>query len=61
MKIGFEKRIVSQRLSATDFLQNRQMGRASKKDWDTDIPCVRNVFAMLIVLLNPIRLKSKLS
>ena len=38
MKIDIEKRIVSHRLLAKGFLQNRQIGRASKKDWDTDIP-----------------------
>ena len=33
MKTDFEKRIVSQRSSSKGFLQNRQMGRASKKGY----------------------------
>ena len=36
------------------------MGKASKKDWYTDIVYIRNVFAYLTVCLNPIRIEAKL-
>ena len=36
------------------------MGKASKKDWDTDMAYIRNVFAYLTVWLNPIRIEAKL-
>ena len=45
---------------AKEFLQNWQVGKASKKDWDTDIAYIRNVFAYLTLWLNPIRIKAKL-
>ena len=36
------------------------MGKASKKDWDTNIAYIRDVFAYLTVWLNPIRIEAKL-
>ena len=36
------------------------MGKASKNDWDSDITYIRNIFAFLIVWLNPIRTDAKL-
>lgn len=35
------------------------MGKTSKKDWDLDMPHIRNVFACLTVWLNPIRIEAK--
>ena len=55
----FEKRIISQRTEEIGFLQKRQMGKASKKDWDLDMPHIRNFFAYLTVWLNPIRIEAK--
>ena len=37
------------------------MGKASKKEWDRDITYIRNIFAFLTVLLNPIRMDAKLN
>ena len=54
-----ENRILSQRSGGKGYLQNRQMGKASEKDWDTDIAYIRNVFAYLLVWLNPIRIEAK--
>ena len=34
----FESKLISGRITAKGFLQNRQMGKARKKDWDSDIP-----------------------
>ena len=36
------------------------MGKASKKNWNTYITYIRNVFAYLTVWFNPIRIKAKL-
>ena len=36
------------------------MGKASKKDWDSDINYIRNIFAFLTVWLNPTRIDAKL-
>ena len=41
----FEKRIISQRTAGKGFLQNRQIGNTSKKDWDLDMAYIRKVFA----------------
>ena len=57
---NFETKLVNSRSVAKGFLQNRQMGKASKKDWDTAIAYIRNVFSYLTVWLNPIRTKAKL-
>ena len=54
-----ENRILSQRSGGKGYLQNCQMGKASEKDWDTDIAYIRNVFAYLLVWLNPIRIEAK--
>ena len=35
------------------------MGKAIKKDWDTDISHVRNLFTYLLVWINPIRIQEK--
>ena len=56
----FKTKLVNSRSAAKGFLQNRQMGKASKKDWDTDIAYIRNVFAYLTVCLNPTRIEAKL-
>ena len=56
----FESNLVSCRSTAKGFLQNRQMGKACKKNWDSDIPYIRNVFTFLTVWLNPIRIDAKL-
>ena len=56
----FESRLVTSRCTVKGFLQNRQMGKASKKDWDSDINYIRNIFAFLTVWLNPIRIDAKL-
>ena len=44
---NFETKLVNSRSAAEGFLQNRQMGKVSKKDWDTDVAYIRNVFAYL--------------
>ena len=36
------------------------MGKASKKDCDSDITYIKNIYAFLTVLLNPIRIDTKL-
>ena len=56
----FESKLVSSQSTAKGFLQNRQMGKACKKNWDSDIPYIHNVFAFLTVWLNPIRIDAKL-
>ena len=56
----FRKQIADQRLVAKGFLQNKQMGTANKKNWGEDIAYIRNLFALLTVWINPIRLDSKL-
>ena len=56
----FQSRLVTSRCTAKGFLQNRQMGKASRKDWDSDITYIRNIFAFLTVWLNPIRMDAKL-
>ena len=33
----FKKQLINQRASSKGFLQNLQIGKAIKKDWDTDI------------------------
>ena len=35
------------------------MGKAIKRDWDSDIAYVKNVFAYLLVWINPIRIQAK--
>ena len=57
---NFKTKLVNSPFSAKEFLQNWQVGKASKKDWDTDIAYIRNVFAYLTLWLNPIRIKAKL-
>ena len=52
--------MVSSQSTAKGFLQNKQMGKTCKKNWDSDIPYIRNVFAFLTVWLNPIRIDAKL-
>ena len=49
----FESKLVSSRSTAKGFLQNRQMGKACKKNWDSDIPYIYNIFIFLTVWLNP--------
>ena len=56
----FESRLVTSHCTAKGFLQNRQMEKANKKDWDSDITYIRNIFALLTVWLNPIRIDAKL-
>ena len=56
----FEKRLINQRGSSIGFLQNHQMGKAIKKDWDIDVAYVRNLFAYLLVWTNPIRIQAKI-
>ena len=56
----FESRLVTSHCTAKDFLQNCQMEKASKKDWDSDITHIRNIFALLTVWLNPIRIDARL-
>ena len=56
----FESKLVSSRSTAKGFLKNRQMEKACKRDWDSDIPYIRNIFAFLTVWLNPIRIDAKL-
>ena len=53
------EQISNQRLVAKGFLQNKQMGRASKKNWKDDIAYSRDLFALLTVWVNPICLDSK--
>ena len=57
---SFSNQIANQRLIAKSFLQNKQIGRANKKNLGEDIACIRNIIALLIVWINPIRLDSKL-
>ena len=40
-----ENRIILQRKACKGFLQNRQMGKASKKNWNIDIAYISNLFA----------------
>ena len=47
-------------MRAKGYLQNKQKGLASKKDLYEDLAHVQNIFTLLTVWLNPIRLKSKL-
>ena len=47
-----EKQLINQRASSKGFLQNQQMGKAIKKDWDTDIAFVQNLFAYLLIPVN---------
>ena len=56
----FESKLVSSQSTAKGFLQNRQMGKACKRNWDSDIPYICNIFAFLTVWLNPIRIDAKL-
>ena len=56
----FKIKLVNSRSAAKGFLQNRQMGKATMKDWDTGSTYIRNVFAYLKVWLNPIRIEPKL-
>ena len=56
----FSKQIANQRHVAKGFLQNKQMGRANKKNWGEDIAYIRNLLALLTVWINPILLDSKL-
>ena len=51
---------MTSRCTAKGFLQNRLIGKASKKEWDSDITYIRNIFAFLTVWLNPIRIDAKL-
>ena len=44
-----ENRIIPQRKASKGFLQNRQMGKASKKNWNTDIAYIRNLFTYITV------------
>ena len=57
---NYETKLVNSQSAAKGFLQNRQMSKASKKDWDTDIAYIRSVFAYLTVWLNPIWIEAKL-
>ena len=45
----FKSRLVTSHCTAKGFLQNRQMEKASKKGWDSDITYIRNIFALLTV------------
>ena len=56
----FESKLVSGPSTAKGFLQNRQMGKACKKNWDSDIPYICNIFTFLSVWHNPIRIDTKL-
>ena len=51
--------MINQRASAKGFLQNRQMGKAIKRDWGSDIAYLQNVFASLLVWINPIQIQAK--
>ena len=57
---NFGTKLVNSQSVAKGCLQNWQMGKASKMDWDTNIACIRNVFAYLTIWLNPIRIEAKL-
>ena len=59
-KSEFESRLVTSHCTAKGFLQNRQMGKVSKKDWGSDITYITNIFAFLTLWLNPIRIDTKL-
>ena len=56
----FESELVSCRTIAKGFLQNRQMGKACRKNWDSDIPYIPNIFVFLTAWVNPIRIDAKL-
>ena len=56
----FESTSVSSRSTTKGFLKNRQMGKACKKNWDSDIPYIGNVCAFLTVWLTLIRTDAKL-
>ena len=56
----FKSKLVNSRSTAKGFFKNRQMGKASKKDWDTDIAYITNIFAFLTGWLNLIRIDAKL-
>ena len=53
-------RIVTQRKASKGYLQNRRMGKACKKDWDTGITYIRNVFVFIAVWINPLRIEAKI-
>ena len=36
------------------------MGKACKKDWDTDIAYIRNSFAFIAVWINSLRMEAKI-
>ena len=56
----FKSRLVTNRCTAKCFLQNHQMGKVSKKDWERDITYIRkNIFPFLTVWLNPTRIDTK--
>ena len=56
----FKSRLVTSRCTAKYFLQNHQMGKVSKKDWESDIIYIRkNIFPFLTVWLNPTRIDTK--
>ena len=55
-----EHRIVTQRQASKGYFQNRQMGKACKKDWDTDIAYIPNVFTFIAVWINPLRIEAKI-
>ena len=50
---------MSSQSTAKGFLQNIQMGKACKKNWDSDILFIRNIFAFLTLWLNPTRIDTK--
>ena len=50
---------MSSQSTAKGFLQNIQMGKACKKNWDSDILFIRNIFAFLTVWLNPTGIDTK--
>ena len=55
-----EHQIVTQRQASKGYLQNRQMSKACKKDWDMDIAYIRKVFAFIAVWINPLRIEPKI-
>ena len=55
----FETKLVNSHSAVKGSLQNRQMGKASQKDLDTDIASTRNIFAYLTVWLNLIWIEAK--
>ena len=59
-KNEIEHRIFTQRQASKGYLQNCQIGKASKKDWDANIAYVRNMFAFIAVWINPLRIKAKI-